>query len=27
VLCGPQTDLTEAWRGLARSGVTAGGAR
>jgi len=27
VLCGPQTDLAEAWRGLARSGVTAGGAR
>jgi len=27
VLCGPQTDLADAWRGLARSGVTAGGAR
>jgi hypothetical protein len=27
VLCGPQTDLAEAWRGLARSGVTAAGAR
>jgi uncharacterized protein (DUF58 family) len=27
VLCGPQTDLSDAWRGLARSGVTAGGAR
>ncbi len=26
-LCGPQTDLTDAWRGLARTGVTAPGAR